>query len=128
MPLSELCDRFTILRLKVERLGGDDNTLSNQFAIFGAEIARALRDFDEDTRNKIRQEIQYLYDCNAQTWDLEFDIRRGAMDDESCYPEVGKRALAIRESNKKRLAHKNEIARLTANLIMYDIKGQHGSE
>jgi len=126
MPLSELADRLTILRLKIERLP-EDNTMANQFAIFNAEVQKQLARFPDDIREQIQHEIAILYEENAKTWDLEFDIRRGELNEDHL-EEIGRRALLIRKSNARRLRRKNKIARLSCDMTMWDRKVDHGSE
>lgn len=127
LPLSELADRLTILKLKVERLPEQDNTISAQFAIFVAEVQRQLDNMPQDIRDKIKQEIAALYEANKQTWDLEYDIRRGELGEENL-AEIGRRALLIRKSNGIRLMHKNKIANLSCDNLMFDKKIDHSSQ
>ena len=126
-PLSELCDRMTILKLKVERLP-QDNAMVEQFAIFSAEVKKQLDQFDDATREKIKAEIAKIYEINGKIWDLEYAIRMGQLDEKRDLEEIGRRAIKIREYNKQRLHHKNNIARLSCNLIMWDRKVDHASE
>lgn len=49
-----------------------------------------------------------LLKVNSQIWKLEVDIRNGKEMDLS---EVGRRALAIRDINKERIALKNRISK-----------------
>lgn len=127
MPLSEIADRYSILRLKIERLFGEDNAIVEQFGIFSIELRTMLNSFNTKTRESIEEEISNLYEYNGRIWDLEYDIRRGALG-EADSEEVGKRSIEIRKWNKKRIQSKNRIAILSADLTMLDKKKNHGSE
>ena len=126
IPLSELIDRMTILKLKTERLP-EEQTISEQFGIITSESIATINKFDDATKDKIVGHIKKIYFYNGKKWDLEFDIRKGSLGKEDL-AEIGRRALLIREYNGKRLHHKNAIANLTSNLIMYDVKIDHQSE
>ncbi len=97
MPISEIADRLSICRLKSERLENENlrdelYTLESEAAIY-----KQISDF-----------VDRLYEVNGQIWDLEADIRSGK-EGELGLEEVGRRALAIRDLNKKRISIKNEI-------------------
>ncbi len=127
MPLSEISDRWSILKLKIERLMSEDNAIVEQFGIFSAELNAELDKFQNGQRTKIEKEIQNLYEINGKIWDKEFDIRRGALG-ESNFEEVGRRALEIRKLNKLRIQAKNRIACMSLNTTMFEIKIQHASQ
>ena len=130
-PLSDICDRFTILQLKTERLP-EDNTIVELFAIFTEELGQRISGLGENTRKKVLALVKQLYDANAATWDLEADLRAGKMDEATQLEEIGRRAIAIRESNKKRLSIKNRIAVVASQIYGFDFgfdkKGDHLSE
>jgi len=126
MPLSELADRYSILRLKIERMHQQDNAFVEQFAIFTAELNTELDKVKNGNRAKVEECIRQLYIINGHIWNLEFDIRSGKIG-EANLEEVGRRALKIREYNAKRLEQKNMIARLSSNMIFFDIKVDHAS-
>lgn len=126
MALSEMADRLTILKLKVERLP-QDNTISTQYGLFIAEVDKIIQRFDQEMQDALQKEIGFLYNCNSKIWRLEFDIRNGKLGKHDL-EEIGRRAIAIREINAERLSCKNRISELTENLIMKDIKIDHASE
>lgn len=104
MPMSELCDRLTIARLKQQRLNteqADQQDLLAQIEYYlkGIEVS----DF------KLGDLIQQLEKLNGKIWDAEHNIRRG-LDDDVPMEEIGRRALVIRDINMKRIAVKNQIA------------------
>ena len=119
MPLPEILDRFTIVKLKLERI--KDNSIIPEYEAY----KEAIESF-KDKGFKIKQEwINELYEYNRKIWDLEFDIRRGK-EGELGLEEVGRRAIAIRELNKLRVGIKNKIAEETGSGFK-DIKMNHAS-
>ena len=119
MPLSEIIDRFTIVRLKVERI--KDPALQKELATYAA----AIQEYKHKGVVIDESWITQLYDINGKIWDLEFDIRRG-QEGKLGLEEVGRRAIAIRELNKQRVAIKNNIAEATG-LGFKDVKMNHAS-
>jgi hypothetical protein len=98
-PLNELIDRYTIHMLKHERTSESQD--------------RALGDFLEAMREFGRHElfepyIQRLYEINGLMWDAEAAIR-GGQDEGLGLEEIGRRALRIRDLNRRRVEVKNEI-------------------
>jgi len=96
MPVSEITDRFSILRLKSERTNLD---IKDETAIY----LTALNGY-----NDIDKYINKLYEVNGKIWDLEADLRKGK-EGKLGLEEVGRRAIAIRDLNNVRVATKNEI-------------------
>lgn len=109
----DLVDRFSIVKLKSERTEVD---CSDEFAALIQEINKTdgLIDF-----------VQNLYTVNGLIWDLESDIRKGK-EGELGLEEVGRRAIAIRELNGKRVAIKNEVNTIY-NSGFTEIKINHAS-
>lgn len=101
-PLTDLIDRFSILRLKLQRLPVDEE-IKAEYEIF----LNAINDFGND---KSSEWIEKMTEINGRIWDLESDIRKGK-EKELGLQEVGRRALAIRDINAERIAYKNEIAK-----------------
>lgn len=92
----DLVDRFSIVKLKSERTDVD---CSAEFTALVIEINKT---------EGLMQYVEELYTVNGMIWDLESDIRRGK-EGELGLEEVGRRAIAIRELNSKRVASKNKI-------------------
>jgi hypothetical protein len=109
----DLIDRYSIVKLKSERTEVD---CSDEFAALTEEISKTdgLIDF-----------VQELYTVNGMIWDLESDIRRGK-EGELGLEEVGRRAIAIRELNGKRVASKNKVNTIY-NSGFTEIKINHAS-
>ena len=120
MPLPEILDRYSIVKLKVERIG--EPHLKRELDAYAQAI-------EEYRKKGVRIEqlwIDQLYDINRRIWDLEADIRSGK-EGKLGLEEVGRRAIAIRELNKKRISLKNAIIEKTG-LGFKDIKMAHASE
>ena len=109
----DLIDRYSIIKLKLERTEVDCN---DEFTALAEEISKAdsLVDF-----------VQELYIINGMIWDLESDIRKGK-EGELGLKEVGRRAIDIRELNGKRVAIKNKVNTIY-NSGFTEIKINHAS-
>lgn len=120
IPLAELIDRFSIMRLKMERIG--DPYLKKEFESLQVSI-----DKYKERGVEVKEEwLAKLYETNAKMWDLEHDIRKGK-EGELGLEEVGRRALAIRDLNKQRVSIKNAITDVTGSGFK-DIKMNHASQ
>lgn len=108
MPQHEIADRLSILILKW---------------VNGLSVKEELVEYSKDF--KITGKFLDLLRVNSDIWKLESAIRQGK-EDTLPLEEVGRRALAIRDLNKERIAIKNEIA------IQYgawtEVKVRHASE
>jgi hypothetical protein len=97
--LGDLIDRLTILTRKI--YFGDDTAISEH-----RHLEKSLKAFGIDGKlvtNTIR-----IAQANIEIWNLENEIRNGG-EDNLGLEEVGRRALKIRDINKKRIAYKNNI-------------------
>lgn len=114
ISIGDIVDRFTICKLKSERLQLD---LSQEIN----ELTNEINDYDN-----LDEFIDKLYEVNGNIWDLESDIRKG---NEAILglEEIGRRALKIRDFNNIRVSVKNEInSKLGEGFVEY--KMNHGSE
>jgi len=127
MSIAEIADRFTILKLKVERLPENDDIIY-LFSLFNEELGYELSKLSSEIKASVEKKIQALYNINAVTWSLEAEIRRGAIDEEKYLEEIGRRTILIRDNNKKRVAIKNDICKLVGHISGLDIKIDHRSE
>lgn len=118
-PISEFCDRLSILRLKCERIIGEKSCI-DELNYFNAH----LHEYKLLLPN-IEDYISRLYLINDDIWKLEFDIRNGK-EGIIGLEEVGRRAISIRDLNKKRVSIKNEIINIT-KIGFVDIKINHVS-
>lgn len=128
MPLSEILDRYAILKLKSERLNPAQQSaeskliLNKELAAYGA----ALQSFRDRGVNVKDEWLDSLYKINGAIWDLEADIRQGK-EDVLGLEEVGRRAILMRGWNVKRIAVKNMVAQETG-LGFREIKINHASD
>ena len=119
MHLSEIIDRMTIVKLKIERIG--ESHLEEEYK----EYEIAINEF-EKKGIKIKDEwFSRLYETNRKIWDLESDIRKGK-ENELGLEEVGRRAIEIRNINQQRVSIKNQITEETGSGFK-DIKMNHAS-
>jgi hypothetical protein len=121
ISLADLVDRYTILKLKV----------GHGLVDAKAELIEVLAALMETagelswTPDGIEAYINRLHIVNGEIWALEADIRDGKEEFMSLQ-EVGRRALAIRDKNRKRVAIKNEIVAISGEGFP-DLKTQHAS-
>lgn len=114
MSISEVADRLSICRLKQERTTED---LREEIELYENEVEQYFG---------VNDYIEQLYDINGEIWQLEADIRRGR-EKELGLEEVGRRAILIREWNKKRIEVKNQMVKDYGEGFT-DIKINHGSD
>ena len=120
MPLAEVLDRLSILKLKVERI--NEPHLKKEQDSFN----KAIQQFKNEGIKINDSWLNELYIINAKIWDLESDIRKGK-EGELGLEEVGKRAILIRNLNRERVAIKNRIIEETG-IGFKDVKVNHASE
>lgn len=114
-PIIELIDRLAIAEVKFQRTSANEEELTwyqNQ----------ALH---IDT-SKIVDEYKNLKQIHNEIWKLESELKSGR-EDELSLEEIGRRAIAIRDHNNKRVALKNLIAE-KLNCPVREIKKDHLSE
>jgi len=103
-PVSDIVDRYTILKLKQKYIG---SSIQRQFNIYHKEV-RKLR-----KQGIVKEEwIKKLSQINKSIWELECmigDIVRENFD----FEEIGRKALEIRELNRQRIEVKNKICEET---------------
>ena len=118
---SELLDRISILTHKAQKIGlgvyPEYVKLTNEF----------LFNFPEEHIVEAIKGIKTLYDINGEIWKLEFDIRAGK-EKKLGLTEVGRRAIAIRGWNNKRVTEKNRLNEVFSENEFKDIKKDHASE
>ena len=116
-PISDMIDRLSIIKLKMERTTVDH---SQEYKIFRDDL---LKQIDEETLDSY---LEPLYEVNGYIWDLEAQLRMGR-EEQLGLEEVGRRALKIRDFNAERVALKNEIVKLTGTGFV-EKKINHASE
>lgn len=125
-PLDELLDKRSIIQLKMERLEGDElESLIREFN----DYTKAIEEYISEgvcTYPQFDQWHKELYEANGRTWDLEANLRKGQIGKMSL-EDVGRTAIAIRESNGFRVSIKSKIVSETG--VGYrDIKINHASQ
>jgi hypothetical protein len=97
-PIIELVDRLAIAEVKFQR------TRANEQELLWYKDQALHVDLD-----KIVNEYQDLKRIHNEIWNLEAELKSGHEAD-LALEEIGRRAIAIRDHNNKRVALKNAIA------------------
>ena len=119
MPLAEVCDRWTITQLKLERLPDEnEDRLLHQLAHYSSGI--------DWTDQRLMVLMGRLTAINGLMWDAEAAIRAG-QDEGLGLEEIGRRALRIRDLNRERIEVKNLICD-HAKDGMQDVKVNYARE
>jgi hypothetical protein len=125
-PLDELLDKRSIIQLKVERIG--DVQESERLKMETFDYSNAIMEYVAEgicTLEDVDAWHRMLYQANGATWDLETNIRKGQLGEMSL-EDVGRTAIAIRESNGVRVRIKSDVVQATG--IGYkDVKINHAS-
>ena len=114
-PVIELVDRLAIAEIKFKR------TKANEEELFWY-MNQALR----IDISAIVDEYEDLKKIHDEIWELEAQLKTGR-ESELSLEEIGRRAIAIRDHNNKRVALKNRIAE-KLNCSVREIKQDHLSE
>lgn len=140
--LPDVLDRLSIVHLKCERLKDPEDqkrataefeALEEALEEYELELADEHSNMFEETDDPaaeidrwLNEKLQAFKDVNGQIWDLESDIRKGREGDLGL-EEVGRRAIAIRNLNRKRITIKNEVTDATGSGFK-DVKVNHCSD
>jgi len=114
LPVLELIDRLCIARVKHARTQG-----ANQVEL----------DWYEDRFRQLPQSaeldeaIRAMTDIHHAIWDLEWQLKSG-VEQMLSLQEIGRRAIAIRDFNNKRIAYKNTVAKVLNHPVL-EIKQDH---
>lgn len=114
MSIGDVFDRYSICKLKSQRLGLDNST----------EMHELYQEMIE--REDLLFYAEKLYIVNGSIWDLEADIRNGN-EEILGLEEIGRRAIMIRGLNNYRVFLKNEI-NSKAGTGYIEVKMNHGSQ
>jgi len=126
-PLDELLDKRSIIQLKIE--GGDEKLNRERLMKEYQDYSKAIEEYISDkicTREQVEAWHKELYEINRKIWDLEDNIRKGQTG-HLTLEEVGRTALAIRDSNGIRVAIKAKVVS-TIGIGYREIKINHASE
>ena len=114
LPVLELIDRLCIARVKHARTQG-----ANQVELDWYEAK--LRELPQSA--ELDDAIQAMTDIHHAIWDLEWQLKSG-VEQMLSLQEIGRRAIAIRDFNNRRIAYKNSVAGIL-NHPVREIKQDH---
>ena len=114
-PISELVDRYAIARIKFDRTQANQDELD----FYATQIASI-------DLTKINKELDELSQIHTHIWELESELKSG-VEHRLSLEEIGRRAIVIRDWNKKRITAKNVIADKLGSSVK-EIKKDHLSE
>lgn len=123
LPELELIDRLCIARVKYQRTTGGNQAELDWYEARYQELIQRLTPGQCDTLNHNIQEITRIHN---QIWDLEWQLKSG-VEHLLELDEIGRRAIAIRDWNNRRITYKNSIAELFG-LELREIKTDHLSD
>lgn len=123
LPVLELIDRLCIARIKHERTQGANQ---DELDWYEDKYRGLIEIIDARQRATLDHNIAEITVIHNKIWDLEWQLKSGV---EHLLPldEIGRRAIAIRDWNNKRITYKNSIAELFG-LKMREIKTDHLSD
>jgi len=114
-PIIELVDRYSIACLKYDKTQANKEELDF--------YKKHLAEYDIIS---ITNELEELYNIHSQIWQLESLLKSGR-EEELSLEEIGRRAIAIRDLNHKRIKIKNLVAEKLGCAVR-EIKQDHLSE
>jgi hypothetical protein len=119
----ELIDRLCIARIKFERINGSNK---DELDWYEDRYKELIADLSQDQLDQLHNDIEEITRIHNKIWDLEWQLKSGV---EHLLPldEIGRRAIAIRDWNNKRITYKNSIAALFG-LKLREIKTDHLSD
>ena len=115
-PVIELIDRLAIADVKFKRTKGANEEELTWY--MNQAVKYNLEDIDDLYRN--------LVEIHNEIWELEGLLKTGR-EQELSLEEIGRRAIAIRDHNNKRITIKNAIAE-RLDCPVREIKKDHLSE
>lgn len=120
LPELELIDRLCIARVKFERTSGGNQ---DELDWYEAHYKELIANLSPAQLAQLQNDIAEITLIHNRIWDLEWQLKSG-VEHLLDLDEIGRRAIAIRDWNHKRIAYKNSIAELF-NLKMREIKTDH---
>jgi hypothetical protein len=114
-PIIELVDRLAIAEIKFKRTKANEN-----------ELLWYMNEAIRLDLTKIVDEYEDLKQIHDEIWELEAELKTGR-EAELNLEEIGRRAIAIRDHNNKRVKLKNIMAE-KLNCSVREIKKDHLSE
>ena len=119
MSLGDMLDRITILSRKI--FFGEEGAIQEH-----TYLCESVDKMNLQFKGSLLAATIRLTTMNIEIWNLENEMRRDT-DNKMQLEEIGKRAVKIRDYNKKRVEYKNEINRLTG-LGFREFKIKHRSQ
>jgi hypothetical protein len=122
MSLGDAIDRISILARKIH-FGEHDAIKEFEY------LTERITKLSIPMSGAILACIIRITQANVDIWNHENELRRGDKEflEKMGYEEIGKRAIMIRDLNKKRVEYKNEINRLT-EMGFREFKIKHRSQ
>jgi hypothetical protein len=114
-PIIELVDRLAIAEVKFKRTKANEE-----------ELLWYMNEAIRINLTEIVDEYEDLKRIHDEIWELEAELKTGR-EAELSLEEIGRRAIAIRNHNNKRVALKNIMAE-KLNCSVREIKKDHLSE
>ena len=114
LPVLELIDRLCIARVKHARTQGANQVERNWYEDKLAQLPKST---------ELDAAIQAMTDIHHAIWDLEWQLKSG-VEQMLSLQEIGRRAIAIRDHNNKRIAYKNSVASILGHPVK-EIKHDH---
>lgn len=123
LPELELIDRLCIARVKFERTSGGNQ---DELDWYEARYQELIADLSPDQLAQLQNDIAEITKIHNKIWDLEWQLKSG-VEHLLELDEIGRRAIAIRDWNNRRITYKNSIAALFG-LKLREIKTDHLSD
>ena len=123
LPELELIDRLCIARVKFERTSGGNQ---DELDWYEARYQELITDLSPDQLTQLQNDIAEITKIHNRIWDLEWQLKSG-VEHLLELDEIGRRAIAIRDWNNRRITYKNSIADLFG-LKLREIKTDHLSD
>lgn len=114
-PIIELADRLAIAEVKFDRTAANHE-----------ELAWYTKHFQEYESESVRAQLDKLKAIHNEIWNLEWQLKSG-YEQQLPLEEIGRRAIAIRDYNNKRIAIKNSLAEQLGCQVR-EVKQDHLSE
>ncbi len=116
----DILDKYSIAKLKVERIGSDEN--KRELGLFERGFTEVKQKYPQYDWGQIGE---LLYKINGLMWETEAALRKGQIDND--ITEMAEVSIRTRKLNNIRIALKNFINKLV-NEGTQDIKKDHISE
>ena len=114
LPVLELIDRLCIARVKHARTQGANQVERDWYEHKLAQLPQST---------ELDETIQAMTDIHHAIWDLEWQLKSG-VEQMLSLQEIGRRAIAIRDFNNRRIAYKNSVAGILGHPVT-EIKQDH---